>query len=116
VAIAAEDLNLRYADSVADLDAVEPMWNALQEHHGRITPQLDSQTPKRELGDAWRVRRSKYERWLEDPESFFVLEDMAVTTTMTNVDAHRFYEQQGFAKGFVVFHGRRAASRAGAGR
>jgi GNAT superfamily N-acetyltransferase len=162
-------MRLRYADSVEELDAVEPLWNALQEHHGQITPELDPQTPKRELGEAWRVRRSKYVRWLEDPETFFVIaedgsgpigyafvtvgpgyaswvtgerageletlsvlpdrrgggvgaalieavwerldrlgvEDMAITTTKTNVDAHRFYERQGFSQGFVVYHGKR---------
>jgi ribosomal protein S18 acetylase RimI-like enzyme len=160
---------LRFADGVEELDAVEPMWNALQEHHGRITPELDPRTPKRTLGAAWRVRRAKYERWLQDPETFFVIaeigerpvgyafvtigpgyaswetgeraaeletlsvlpdhrsvgvgaalieaawthlgkmgiEDMAITTTKTNVDAHRFYERQGFSQGFVVYHGKR---------
>ncbi|MGC1852385.1 MAG: GNAT family N-acetyltransferase [Solirubrobacterales bacterium] len=160
---------LRYADSVEELDAVEPLWNALQEHHARITPELDPQTPKRELGEAWRVRRSKYVRWLEDPETFFVIaqdtdgpvgyafvtvgpgyaswqtgerageletlsvlpdhrgtgvgaalieaawdrlaelgvDDMAITTTTTNFDAHRFYERQGFNQIFVVYHGKR---------
>ncbi len=162
-------MRLRYLDSVEELDLVEPMWNALQEHHVRITPELDPQTPKRELGDAWRVRRSKYVRWLEDPETFFVIaedesgpigyafvtvgpgyaswltgeragvletlsvlpgrrssgvgaalleaawnrleelgvDDMAITTTKTNVDAHRFYERQGFSPGFVIYHGTR---------
>lgn len=162
-------ITLRYADSVEELDAVEPMWNALQEHHVRITPELDPRTPKRDLADAWRMRRSKYVRWLEDPETFFVIaedrsgpigyafvtvgpgyaswltgeragvletlsvlpecrsggvgtalieatwerlgelgiEDMAITTTKTNVDAHRFYERQGFSQGFVVYHGKR---------
>lgn len=165
-------ITLRFADSVEELDAIEPMWNALQEHHVRITPELDPQTPKRELGDAWRVRRSKYVRWLEDPETFFVIaedasdpigyafvtvgpgyaswmtgerageletlsvlpdrrsggvgaalieavwsrlgergiDDMAITTTKTNVDAHRFYERQGFSQGFVVYHGKRPRS------
>jgi GNAT superfamily N-acetyltransferase len=127
---------LRYADSVDEIDAVEPMWNALQEHHVRITPGLDPRTPGRELADAWRVRRSKYVRWLEDPETFFVIaeagsgpigyafvtvgpgyaswqtgelgvDDMAITTTRTNVDAHRFYERLGFSPGFVVYHGKR---------
>lgn len=51
---------LRYADSVEEIDTVEPMWNALQEHHVRITPELDPQTPGRDLAGAWRVRRSKY--------------------------------------------------------
>jgi GNAT superfamily N-acetyltransferase len=160
---------LRYLDSVENLDLVEPMWNALQEHHVQITPELDPQTPKRELGDAWRVRRAKYVHWLEDPETFVVIaedesgpigyafvtvgpgyaswqtgeragvletlsvlpdrrsggvgaalleaawnrlgelgvDDMAITTTKTNVDSHRFYERQGFNQGFVVYHGTR---------
>jgi GNAT superfamily N-acetyltransferase len=164
-------MRLRYANTVEELDAVEPLWNALQEHHARITPELDPQTPKRELGDAWRMRRSKYVRWLEDPESFFVIaedasgpigyafvtvgpgyaswatgerasvletlsvlpehrgsgvgaalleatwnrlaelgiDDMAITTTKTNVDAHRFYERQGFTQSFVVYHRGREA-------
>jgi len=163
---------LRCTASVEDLDAVEPLWNALQEHHQRITPQLDPQTPKRNLADAWRVRRSKYVRWLEDPETFFVIaedasgpigyafvtigpghaawatgeraaeletlsvlpgnrgngigaalleaawerlaelgiDDMSITATETNLDAHRFYERQGFNQRFVVFHGKRPSA------
>lgn len=163
-------VSLRYENNVTDLDLVEPMWNALQEHHVQVTPELDPQTPKRELGDAWRVRRSKYVRWLAEPETFFVIaeddgdpigyafvtigpgyaswmtgertgvletlsvlpehrgggvgaalieavwtrlaergvEDLAITTTKTNIDAHRFYESQGFRQGFVVYHGRRS--------
>lgn len=162
-------ITLRYADSVDEIDAVEPMWNALQEHHVQITPELDPRTPGRDLADAWRMRRSKYVRWLEDPETFFVLAedesgpigyafvtvgpgyaswqtgdraavletlsvlpdrrstgvgealieaawerlgeldigDMAITTTKTNVDAHRFYERLGFRPGFIVYHGKR---------
>lgn len=171
-------VNLRYESTVEEIDAVEPMWNALQEHHVQITPELDPQTPKRELGDAWRVRRSKYVRWLEDPETFFVIaeegdgpvgyafvtvgpgyaswatgeragvletlsvlperrssgvgavlieatwnrleelgiDDMAITTTKTNVDAHRFYERQGFSQGFIVYHGKRPRRQPGADR
>ncbi len=162
-------IQLRYASGVAELDLVEPLWNALQEHHARITPELDPRTPKRDLADAWRVRRGKYLRWLEDPETFFILaeqegrpvgyafvtvgpgyaswatgeragvletlsvlpshrgsgvgaglieaawerlaelgvDDMAITTTSTNVDAQRFYEREGFRQGFVVYHGKR---------
>ncbi len=162
-------ITLRYADSVDELDAVEPLWNALQGHHVRVTPQLDPQTPKRDLADAWRLRRSKYVRWLEDPETFFItaedesgpvgyafvtvgpgyaswrtgeragvletlsvlpehrgsgvgatlieavwsrlealgIDDMAITTTKTNVDSHRFYEREGFNQAFVVYHGKR---------
>jgi GNAT superfamily N-acetyltransferase len=162
-------MRLRYANTVEELDVVEPMWNALQEHHSRITPELDPRTPKRDLADAWRLRHSKYVRWLEDSETFFVVaenesgpigyafvtvgpgyaswatgeragvletlsvlperrsggvgaalieaawarlgergvEDMAITTTKTNIDAHRFYERHGFSQGFVVYHGKR---------
>lgn len=154
-------MRLRYADTLEELDAVEPMWNALQEHHVRITPDLGPRTPKRELDDAWRMRRSKYERWLEDPDTFFVIaeaesrpigyafvtvgpgyaswatgeragvletlsvlpdhrsggvgaalieavwdrlgeigiDDMAITTTKTNVDAHRFLRAAGLPAG-----------------
>lgn len=165
-------MTLRYANSVDELDVVEPLWNALQEHHARITPELDPRTPKRDLADAWRLRRSKYVRWLEDPETFFVvaedeggpvgyafvtvgpgyaswrtgdrasvletlsvlpehrgggvgaalieavwerlgeigIEDMAITTTKANIDAHRFYERQGFSQSFIVLHGKRPRS------
>ncbi len=163
-------ISLRYADRLEQLDAVEPMWNALQEHHIRVTPRLGPGTPGRDNAEAWRVRRSKYVRWLADPETFFVIaeedgqpvgyafvtvgppyaswgtgeriaeletlsvlpghrgdgvgaalveavwsrlgergvEDLAITTTRTNVDAQRFYEREGFNQSFVVYHGRRA--------
>jgi GNAT superfamily N-acetyltransferase len=162
-------MRVRYLNSVEELDLVEPMWNALQEHHIRITPDLGPQTPKRELGDAWRVRRSKYVHWLADPETFFVvaedgggpigyafvtvgpgyaswatgerasvletlsvlpshrdsgvgaalieavwtrleqlgIDDMSITTTVTNIDSHRFYERHGFSQAFVVYYGKR---------
>jgi GNAT superfamily N-acetyltransferase len=161
-------LILRYADTAAALDAVEPLWNALQAHHTAISPDLGKSTPSREPADAWRVRRGKYEHWLLDPNTFFVVaelagkpvgyafvtvgrgyaswqtgqrlaeletlsvlpehrgdgfgsallnavrsrlteqgvEDMAITTTTTNVDSHRFYEREGFQQRFVVYHGK----------
>lgn len=163
-------MTLRYANTVDELAAVEPLWNALQEHHSEITPSLAERAPKRELADAWRLRRGKYERWLTDPETFFVIaeeegrpigyafvtvgpgyaswatgqrlaeletlsvlpehrgggvgealldavwarlaevdiDDLAITTAVTNVDSHRFYERQGFAKSFVVYYGKRS--------
>jgi GNAT superfamily N-acetyltransferase len=162
-------LTLRFADSAEELDTIEPLWNALQEHHGEITPELGPATPKRSLEDAWRVRRGKYERWLADPDTFIAIaeqegrpvgyafvtvgpgyaswatgeraadletlsvlpecrgagvgaalieavwgrlgelgvEDLSITTTTTNVDAHRFYERHGFEPRFAVYYGRR---------
>jgi GNAT superfamily N-acetyltransferase len=159
---------LRLSQSVADLDAVEPLWNALQAHHAAITPALGDATPKRSTDEAWRIRRSKYERWLGDPATFFFLaeadgdpvgyafvtvgppyaswatgeklaeletlsvlpehrgngvgaaliaavwdrlaesgvEDMAITTTTTNVESHHFYEREGFRQRFVVYYGK----------
>ncbi|MEX2107781.1 MAG: GNAT family N-acetyltransferase [Solirubrobacterales bacterium] len=67
------DVTIRHTDSASDLDTLEPLWNALQEHHERITPDLGAHTPKREVADAWRIRRGKYERWLEAPETFIVI-------------------------------------------
>ena len=162
-------MNLRFANSAAELDAVEPLWNSLQEHHARITPELAPGTPPRPPADAWRLRRAKYERWLADPDTFFLVaeddgeplgyafvtvgpgyagwatgerlaeletlavlpkrrgegvggallgavwerlaelgvDDLAITTTTTNVDSHRFYERHGLAQRFVIYHGKR---------
>lgn len=66
-------ISLRYVEEAEELDTLEPLWNALQEHHVKVTPELGPQTPKRELAEAWRIRRSKYARWIQDPETFFVL-------------------------------------------
>jgi N-acetyltransferase len=166
------DLSLRYGNDAEELAALEPLWNALQAHHSEITPRLGSRTPKRTFADAWRIRRSKYERWLGDPDAFFVLaehggepagyafvtvgppyaswetgdrlaeletlsvlperrgdgigaalldavwkrlgelgvEDMQITTTVTNVDAQRFYERQGFSQRFAVYYGKSPGS------
>ena len=166
------ELSLRYADSAEELAALEPVWNALQAHHAEITPDLGSRTPKRGMADAWRIRRSKYERWLGDPDAFFVVaevgggpvgyafvtvgppyaswavgdrlaeletlsvlaerrgegvgaalidavwkrlaeigvEDMQITTTVTNVDAQRFYERRGFSRRFAVYYGKSPGS------
>jgi len=165
------DLSLRYASAADELAVLEPVWNALQAHHTEITPDLGARTPKRSLSEAWRIRRSKYERWLQDPDTFFILaeagdqpvgyafvtigppyagwqtgdrlaeletlsvlpeqrsagvgaalleavwkrlaelgvEDMAITTTITNVDAQRFYERHGFRRRFAVYYGRSPA-------
>ncbi len=141
-----------------------PAGAPLRDHARTSAPR----TPKRAPPDAWRIRRSKYERWLGDPDTFFVIaeadgepvgyacvtiglpyagwatgdrlaeletlsvladqrgkgigaalldavwkrlaelgvEDMAITTTVTNVDAQRFYERQGFSQRFAVYYGK----------
>jgi ribosomal protein S18 acetylase RimI-like enzyme len=68
-----QGVTLRFANTVEQLTAVEPLWNALQEHHSEITPVLGGRASKRELGESWRRRRAKYERWLVDPEAFFLI-------------------------------------------
>jgi ribosomal protein S18 acetylase RimI-like enzyme len=72
------EITLRFADQADQLPALEPLWNALQEHHAKLTPNLGGHAPKRELADSWRRRRVKYERWLEDPETFFVVAESGV--------------------------------------
>lgn len=68
----AAGLELNYGNEVAELDAIEPLWNALQAHHTEISPQLGGR-PARAPLDAWRVRRGKYEHWLADSDTFFVI-------------------------------------------
>jgi RimJ/RimL family protein N-acetyltransferase len=167
-----QGLTLRYANAVEDLAALEPVWNALQAHHAEITPELGPGAPPRATAEAWRIRRSKYERWLQDPDTFFVIaeadgdpagyacvtlgmpyaswatgdrlaeletltvlagqrgkgigaslleaawqrlaelgvEEMAITTTVTNVDAQRFYGRHGFSQRFAVYYGKSPGS------
>jgi hypothetical protein len=67
------ELALRYAQNAEELDALDPLWNALQEHHSEVMPALGGRTEPRQLADAWSRRRAKYARWLTDPDSFFVV-------------------------------------------
>jgi ribosomal protein S18 acetylase RimI-like enzyme len=159
-------ITTRHVDSVDEVDLLEPLWGALQDHHAEVDPVLAGSAPKRDAGDAWRMRRSKYVRWLEDRDTFFVLaedggaaigyafvtvgpgfaswqsgeriaeletlsvlpehrsggvgallleevwsrlaergvDDLAITTVTTNVDARRFYERHGFNESFVVYY------------
>jgi RimJ/RimL family protein N-acetyltransferase len=161
-------LKLRYSRSAADLPVLEPAWNALQAHHSEISPELGPGTPPRATAEAWRIRRSKYEHWLRDPDTFFVIaeaddetagyafvtvgmpyaswvtgdrlaeletlsvlpgqrsagigaalleavwqrlaelgvDDMQITTTVTNVNAQHFYERHGFTQRFAVYYGK----------
>jgi ribosomal protein S18 acetylase RimI-like enzyme len=165
------ETTIRYARDAEELGVLEPLWNALQEHHAEVLPALGGRTRPRPLAEAWNRRRAKYEGWLEDPESFFVVaedgqkpvgyafvtigpgyagwttgrlaeletlsvlpqqrgarigsqlleatwsklaergvEEMTITTALTNVDSHRFYERHGFQQGFVIYYGERDAS------
>ncbi|MFZ1154665.1 MAG: GNAT family N-acetyltransferase [Solirubrobacteraceae bacterium] len=53
-----------------ELDLIEPLWNALREHHSSVTPDLGAPRSRRE---SWRRRRSQYEGWLANPEAFVLL-------------------------------------------
>lgn len=162
-------MQMRHANQVEELDLLTPLWNALQEHHSEVLPALGGQAPPRPLGDSWTHRRAKYERWLEDPETFFAIaedegkavgyafvtvgpgyagwqtgrvadletlsvlpghrghevgsrlleavwsklgergiDEMAITTALTNIDSHRFYERHGFSQSFVIYYGKRS--------
>jgi len=59
-----------------DLQRLEPVWLALQAYHVEITPQLGD-APACSPAEAWRRRRAKYERWLEEPETFVLLAERA---------------------------------------
>lgn len=67
------NLALRRSRDPAELDRLEPLWNALQHHHAEVTPELGPRTRARSDQEAWRIRRGKYERWLGDPDSFFIV-------------------------------------------
>jgi len=53
-----------------ELDRIEPLWNALREHHSNITPKLG---PPRSRSESWLRRRRQYEQWLANPDAFVLL-------------------------------------------
>jgi ribosomal protein S18 acetylase RimI-like enzyme len=53
-----------------ELDLIEPLWNALREHHSSVTPELGRPRPRLE---SWLRRRSQYEAWLADEGAFVLL-------------------------------------------
>ena len=162
------ETTVRYANSAEELDILEPLWNALHEHHSEVLPALGGQARPRPLSDAWNRRRAKYEQWLDDAESFFVVaedgrspvgyafvtigpgyagwttgplaeletlsvlperrgtrigsqllyavwsklgergvDEMVITTALSNISSHRFYECHEFHQGFVIYYGKR---------
>lgn len=56
----------------SDLDSIEPLWAALNEHHAEITPLLAGAVA-RNRDDSWRLRKGKYERWIADPATFILV-------------------------------------------
>lgn len=69
-------IDLHVENSPTKLDLLEPLWNALQRHHSEILPSLGDSTPHRDLAGAWSRRRAKYERWLQDSDSFYLLAEV----------------------------------------
>jgi ribosomal protein S18 acetylase RimI-like enzyme len=53
-----------------DLDLVEPLWNALREHHTAVAPDFGSPRPREE---SWQRRRAQYEAWLSETGSFILV-------------------------------------------
>jgi ribosomal protein S18 acetylase RimI-like enzyme len=56
--------------AVSELDLIEPLWNALREHHSSVTPKLGE---PRSRTESWQHRRSQYERWLSGPDAFLLV-------------------------------------------
>ncbi len=56
-----------------NLDRVEPLWNALREHHATVAPELGVPRPREE---SWRRRRAQYEVWLSEPDSFILVAEL----------------------------------------
>lgn len=65
------DLEIEAGDRSA-LDAIEPLWRALHEHHAAIAI-----APVRPLADSWRRRRVKYEDWLRSPDARLIVASRA---------------------------------------
>jgi ribosomal protein S18 acetylase RimI-like enzyme len=57
----------------ADLDRVEPLWNALREHHASVTPHAGA---PRTRADSWARRRAQYECWLSERDAFVLIAEL----------------------------------------
>lgn len=53
---------------LAEIERVEPVWNALREHHAEMVG-IDA----RARADAWSRRRSKYACWLGEPGNYALI-------------------------------------------
>ncbi|GAA1655444.1 GNAT family N-acetyltransferase [Catellatospora bangladeshensis] len=61
-------VTIRIAGAEA-IDALEPLWLSLHEHHRRIAPDLVMYADER----SWPLRRDLYRRWITEPGSFVLL-------------------------------------------
>jgi ribosomal protein S18 acetylase RimI-like enzyme len=71
--------------AASELDLIEPLWNALREHHSSVTPDLGE---PRSRTESWQHRRGQYERWLSGPNAFLLVaerEGEAVGYTMVQL-------------------------------
>jgi ribosomal protein S18 acetylase RimI-like enzyme len=56
--------------AASELHLIEPLWNALREHHSSVTPELGE---PRSRTESWQRRRAQYQRWLANQNSFLLL-------------------------------------------
>jgi len=52
---------------------VEPLWNALREHHASVKPDVGAPRPRAE---SWARRRAQYERWLSERDAFALIAEL----------------------------------------
>ncbi|WP_372451790.1 GNAT family N-acetyltransferase [Catellatospora tritici] len=62
------DLTIRLAGAEV-VDALEPLWIGLHEHHRTVAPHLAMYDDAR----SWQLRRELYLRWIAEPGSFVLL-------------------------------------------
>ncbi|MBJ7472753.1 MAG: GNAT family N-acetyltransferase [Solirubrobacteraceae bacterium] len=70
---------------ISGLDEIEPLWNALREHHGRIAPHFG---PIRPREASWAIRKGLYEQWLQEDGAFALIArhgDQAVGYALTRI-------------------------------
>jgi ribosomal protein S18 acetylase RimI-like enzyme len=56
--------------TLADVDSVEPLWNAMVEHHREV---VAGQVPVRSAAESWRRQRQEYVTWLREENALLLL-------------------------------------------
>jgi GNAT superfamily N-acetyltransferase len=54
----------------AYVEQLRPLWLAMKNHHGEITPEWG---PVRSDEDSWARRREDYVKWLQEPDAFCLI-------------------------------------------
>jgi GNAT superfamily N-acetyltransferase len=55
------------------LDGVEPLWQAMHEHHAEVAGEAREVAPFRHAEDSWQRRRDEFKRWMRAGDAWLLI-------------------------------------------